>query len=133
MMRHPKLIAWEKKLKTMFDEIDDFLENKYGTLYPLHPNRAKRGETSNKESDGLFNVGCAFSAGYGSELGRGYVIEVHMSTLSDIPLEIKIKIEKETAELVRKKIKILFPERILKVKKDGNVYKIHGDLSLGDL
>ncbi len=130
-MRHPKLIAWEKKLKSMFDEVDDYLEDKYGTLYPLHPNRASRGATSNKESDGLFNVGCAFSAGYGSKLGRGYVIEVHMSTLSNIPLEIKMKIENDTVVVVRNKLKKYFPDRELKVEKDGNIYKIYGDLSLG--
>jgi len=130
-MRHPKLVEWEHTLKSMFDEIDDYLEDKYGNLYPLHPSRTVRGGTSNKESDGLFNVGCAFSAGYGSELGRGYVIEVHMSTLSEIPVEIKRIIEKETVEMVRVKLKTFFPERDLKADKDGNVYKIYGDLSLG--
>ncbi len=132
-MRHPKLIEWEHTLKSMFDDIDDCLEDKYGNLYPLHPNRTIRGGTSNKESDGLFNVGCAFSAGYGSRLGRGYVIEVHMSTLSEIPVEIKKIIEKETAELVRAKLKTFFPNRELNVEKDGNIYKIFGDLSLGAL
>jgi len=133
MVRHPKLVAWEKSLKAMFDEIDDYLEDKYGNLYPLHPNRTARGGTSNKESDGLFNVGCAFSAGYGSELGRGYVVEVHMSTLDAIPAEIKMLIEKETAEIVRAKLKTFFPDRELNIKKDGNVYKIYGDLSLGTM
>ena len=132
-MRHPKLVAWERTLKAMFDEIDDYLEDKYGNLYPLHPNRTARGGTANKESDGLFNVGCAFSAGYGSKLGRGYVIEVHMSTLSAIPEEIKMIIEKETAEMVRTKLKTYFPTRELKVEKDGSVYKIYGDMSLGTL
>lgn len=132
-MRHPKLIEWEHTLKLMFDEIDDSLEDKYGNLYPLHPNRTARGGTSNKESDGLFNVGCAFSAGYGSKLGRGYVIEVHMSTLSEIPVEIKKIIEEETVGIVRVKMKTFFPNRELKVEKDGNLYKIYGDLSLGSL
>lgn len=132
-MRHPKLVVWERTLKSMFDEIDDYLEDKYGNLYPLHPNRAVRGDTSNKESDGLFNVGAAFSAGYGSKHGRGYVIEVHMSTLSEIPQEIKKIIEKETAEMVRVKMQTFFPDRELNVEKDGNVYKIFGDLSLGVL
>ena len=130
-MRHPKLVEWEHTLKSMFDEIDDYLEDKYGNLYPLHPSRTIRGGTANKEADGLFNVGCAFSAGYGSELGRGYVIEVHMSTLSEIPVEIKMIIERDTVEMVRVKIKTFFPDRELKAEKDGNIYKIYGDLSLG--
>ena len=133
MLKHPKLIEWEKSMKSMFDEIDDYLEDKYGNLYPLHPNRTARGGTANKESDGLFNVGCAFSVGYGSELGRGYVIEVHMSTLSSIPEEIKMIIEKETASIVRAKLKSFFPDRELNVEKDHTVYKIYGDLSLGTL
>jgi len=133
MLKHPKLVEWDKKMKAMFDEIDDYLEDRYGNLYPLHPNRMPRGGTSNKESDGLFNVGAAFSAGFGSELGRGYVVEVHMSTLSHIPEEIKGIIERETAEMVRQKLTVFFPGRDLKVEKDGNIYKIHGDLSLGNL
>lgn len=133
MLKHPKLVEWEKSMKAMFDEIDDYLEDKYGNLYPLHPNRTERGGTTNKESDGLFNVGAAFSAGYGSNLGRGYVIEVHMSTLSRVPDEIKEIIKKETADLVRSKLTVFFPDRELSVEKDGNLYKIYGDLSLGTL
>lgn len=130
MISHPKLVEFERTLKSMFDEIDDYLEDRYGNLYPLHPNRTKRGGTSNKESDGLFNVGCAFSAGYGSQYGRGYVIDVHMSTLSDIPEEVKMIIERETVELVGVKLKTFFPNRNLKVEKDGNIYKIFGNLTL---
>ena len=40
-MRHPKLQQWDETMKKMFDEIDDYLEEKYGHLYPLHPNREK--------------------------------------------------------------------------------------------
>ena len=70
-MYHPKMMEWDKKLKAIFDRIDDKLEDRYGELFPLHPTRAERGTTSNKESDGLFNVGASFTAGYGSKLGRG--------------------------------------------------------------
>lgn len=133
MLKHAKLVEWENTMKTMFDEIDDFLEDKYGRLFPLHPNRMERGETANKESDGLFNVGAAFSAGFGSRLGRGYVIQIHMSTLAHVPEELREIIKKETADLVRNKLTVYFPGRELNVEKDGNVYKIYGDLSLGTL
>ena len=133
MPHHSRLEAWEQRLKAMFDEIDDHLEDRYGDLYPLHPNRAARGGTSNKESDGLFNVGAAFSAGFGSKFGSGYVIEVWISTLASVPKELKETIAEETAELVRQKLKTFFPERELDVERDGNVYKIYGDLSLGTL
>ena len=61
-MGYSDIEEWERKLKRVFDDIDDYLEEKYGHLYTLHPARAERGETSNKEQDGLFNVGATFSA-----------------------------------------------------------------------
>ena len=78
IMRHPRLIEWEKKLKRTLDIVDDYLEDKYGQLYELHPSRAYRGTTSNKAHDGLFNIGASFTAGYGSKYGRGYVVDIDM-------------------------------------------------------
>lgn len=132
-MRHPKLIEWEDKLKDLFDEVDDYLEDTYGGMYPLHPSRSKRGVTSNKASDGLFNVGASFSAGFGSKYGRGYVIDVHMSTLSRVPDHVKEDIYKAVVDQVRLRLPKYFEERELEVAKDGNVFKIFGDLSLGSL
>ncbi|WP_319561174.1 hypothetical protein [Marispirochaeta sp.] len=132
-MRHPKLQQWDDTMKKMFDEIDNHLEDEWGDHFPLHPNRAGRGKTSNKEQDGLFNVGTFFSAGYGSELGRGYVIDIHMVTLSRIPDEVREEIEEEVVSLVRELLPKYFPDRDLKISRDGNVYKIHGDFSLGNL
>ena len=71
MVRHESLDIWEHKLKSIFDKIDDFLEEKYGKLYELHPRRAKVGKTSNKEHDGLFNIGASYSLGFGSKYGAG--------------------------------------------------------------
>ena len=130
-MKHPNLVKWEKRLRSVFDKVDDYLEDKYGNEYPLHPNRAKRGKTSSKEMDGLFNIGAAFSAGFGSKYGRGYVIDVDISTLSNIPEEIREKIENDAIDMVRKEIAAEFKERKVEVVKDGNVFKIYGDLSLG--
>ncbi len=129
--RHPNAMKWEKRLKKIFDHIDDYLENQYGQDYPLHPARAKRGHTRNKESDGLFNVGAVFSAGYGSEYGPGYVVEVQMSTLSRVPDEVRERIGEEVAELIKEQLPEVFPGIALQVDRDGSIYKIHGDLSLG--
>ena len=68
-MRHPKINSWDRTLRALFDEVDDYVEEKYGHRYTLHPNRAPRGRTSSKSQDGLFNVGADFSSGYGSALG----------------------------------------------------------------
>jgi len=133
MLSHPETLKWEKKLKILFDEIDDYLESKYGGVYPLHPARAKKGTTSNKEHDGLFNVGASFSTGLGSNYGPGYVIEIRFVTLSHVSEELREEIQEEVIKLARKKLPEHFPGKSLKVMRDGNVYKIYGDLSLGKL
>ncbi|MBN2834578.1 MAG: hypothetical protein JXR48_06385 [Candidatus Delongbacteria bacterium] len=132
-MQSYQSIEWDRTLKKMFDEVDDFLEDKYGDKYPLHPNRMKRGSTSNKEMDGLINIGASFSAGYGTELGRGYVIDLHLSTLSRVDGAFRDSIEQSAIEMIKKLLPKYFPNRELEVKKDGNIYKIYGDLSLGKL
>ena len=131
MVRHHKAVAWEKHLRMVFDKIDDALESKYGHLYPLHPARARRGTAANKAYDGLFNVGAAFSAGFGSEHGKGYIVRVQMVTLSSVPTDIREVIEEEVATMLRTGLAEAFPKRQLTVSRDGPVYKIHGDLGLG--
>lgn len=130
-MRHPRLLEWERRVKAMFDEIDDWLEDKYGGSYPLHPSRPKRGSTSNREADGLFNVGADFSAGYGSSLGRGYTVRVRMATLDNIPDKVRAEIDWDVEELVRLKLPGAFPNRALRLKRDGALLKITGDFRLG--
>ena len=132
-MRHPLLVEWEKSLKAIFDEIDDYLEEKYGDRYSLRPTRPRRGETSSKSQDGLFNIGVKFSPGYGSKYGRGYVIDVEMATFDLVPEDVQRQIELDVVRLVRKELPTRFPGRDLNVSRDGNVFKIYGDLSLGSL
>lgn len=132
-MDHPRTTAWQRKLKTIFDEVDDYIEDKYGHLYTLHPARAKRGKTSSKAHDGLFTVGASFSPGYGSQKGRGYVIDVDMVTLEKVPKDVQKKIEHDVVNYVSQKLPEVFPNRDLKVAKDGRVFKIYGDLSLGQV
>jgi hypothetical protein len=127
------LDQFESRLKELFDEVDDYLEDKYGDRFPLHPSRARRGATSNKESNGLFNVGAAFTAGYGSMHGRGYVIDIDMVTLAVVPDEVREKIETDVVEYVRKMLPHYFPHRNLEVSRDRHTFKISGDLSLGRL
>ena len=127
------LDLFESRLKQLFDEVDDYLEEKYGDRFPLHPARAVRGATANKESNGLFNVGASFSAGYGSVHGRGYVIDIDMVTLSQIPEHIEDEIEADAAAFVRARLPEYFPDRKLEVKRESHAFKIAGDLSLGSL
>lgn len=129
-MNNPKIKEWEHTLKKIFDIIDDHLEDKYGFLYPLHPARPQRGHTSNKSSDGLFNIGAAFSAGFGSSHGRGWVVDVTMVTLSKVPENIKLQIYSNVIDELKRLLLEYYPERNIQVEKDGNVFKIFGDLGL---
>ena len=80
-----------------------------------------------------FNVGASFSAGFGSEYGPGYVVEVRMVTLTRVPYYLRARIEEEVVDLLKEELPKHFPGRDLKVARDGQVYKIFGDLSLGKL
>ena len=132
-MRHPKRRKWERRLQDVFDRIDVELEQQYRDLYDLHPSRPPHGSTSRRSHDGLFNLGAAFTAGYGSAHGRGYVVEVRMSTLEKVPARVRAQIEEQVAERLEQELARTFPGRTLHVDRDGRVFKIHGDLSLGAL
>ena len=129
-MRHRKAKAWEKKLKSVFDEIDAVLENDYGGMFPRHPARAPEGGTSNPEMDGLFNVGASFSAGFGSRFGPGYVVDIQLSTLEHIPMKLKSALRDHVQALLIKKLPVAFPGKNLHVDKELRHLRIHGDLSL---
>jgi len=129
--RHPKVLAWERRLKEVFDRIDAELEQCYGQRYPLHPVRARKGQTANPAYDGLFNVGAAFSAGYGSRHGPGYVVRLRVATLAKVPKDVLEEMEDFVVQRLREELPVAFPQRDLKVTRDGPVFKIYGDLSLG--
>lgn len=129
-MRSREAKEWELKLKSVFDEIDRELETRYGHQFPLHPNRPGEGVTTNPEMDGLFNVGASFSAGFGSKLGPGYVVDIRMSTLSRIPRNLKLELRKEVKSLLEQKLPHAFPGKSLEVHEEHKHLRIIGDLSL---
>lgn len=130
-MKHPNLIEWEKTLKKVIDNLDDVLEDQFGNQYQLHPARPKRGRTANKSHDGLFDITAQFSLGIGSQKGKGYIVDIRLSTLENVPDEIYDKIENVAIRRLRQYLKNHFPEKQLSVEKDGRVIKLFGDLSLG--
>jgi len=127
------MIEFDNRMKKLFDEVDGFIEDLYGDRYILHPMRPARGETANPEADGLFNIGANFTPGYGSELGRGYLIDVSMSTLEKVDSGVRREIYEAAADKVRELLPLHFPERELTVRRDGNHFKIQGDFSLGEI
>ncbi|HQF20905.1 MAG TPA: hypothetical protein PLT37_06655 [Kiritimatiellia bacterium] len=128
-----RLERWEARLKKVFDEIDTELELRYGHRARRHPNRPPHGATSNREHDGLFDLGAAFTVGIGSQYGPGYVVQARIATLTAIPPAIQQELEDMVARRLREKLPAAFPGHTLHVDRDGPIYKIHGDLSLGTL
>ena len=126
---------WEERLKAVFDKIDAELEAipYIRRKYSPHPNRPPLGSTSNPEDDGLFDIGASFTAGIGSEFGPGYVLSARVATLADVPPEEQEELENYVVSRLRAELPAAFPGAALRVDRDGPVWKIHGDLSLGSL
>ncbi|MDY0287747.1 MAG: hypothetical protein RBR15_02855 [Sphaerochaeta sp.] len=131
MSTHPKQIVLEGTMRKMCDELDHRLEEKFGLSYPRHPNRPARGKAASVAYDGLFSTGTQFTLGYGSDHGRGYIVSVEMRTLAKVKKEDEKAVEEATVEIINELIPKYFPDRAIKMKKDGNVYKLVGDFSLG--
>ncbi|MCC7300428.1 MAG: hypothetical protein IT583_05065 [Verrucomicrobia bacterium] len=131
-MRSREAMKWEETLKGVFDAIDHELEAEYGTRYTLHPSRPEHGVTANPETDGLFNVGAAFSAGFGSKYGPGYVVDICLSTLRQVPVEIRAEIKEKVFQGLEKRLPTAFPSKAIHVSEENGVIRIHGDLSLDD-
>jgi len=128
---HPKQIELENKLHKMCIELDNHLEDTFGNLFPLHPNREKRGKTASANYDGLFSTGLQFTNGYGSSLGRGYLLDIDISTLTWVKKSDKTMIEEEAIKYLSSILIKHFPDRKLEIKRDQNVIKLVGDFSLG--
>ncbi len=127
-----RLEKWEARLKAVFDEIDRELEADASSFpaYPRHPARPAAGATANPENDGLFDVGAAFSPGFGSLHGPGYVLQARIATLDSVSPADQAALEQAVVARLREKLPLAFPRANLRVSLDRHVYKIHGDLSL---
>ena len=131
MSMHPKQRQLEDTLRTMCDDLDRYLEDTYGNRYPLHPNRMERGKAASVAYDGLFSTGTQFTMGYGSNAGRGYIVDIDIVTLSRVAKEDVDEIEASAVKYLKQLLPAYFPDRTLDSVKDGNLYKIIGDFSLG--
>lgn len=130
---HPKQAELEKGLSLMCAELDEHLEDKYGTEYTLHPNRPRRGHAANPSYDGLFYTGAMFTLGYGSTYGRGYIIDIEIRSLQHVDSVRKREIEEDGMAFLKTRLKSYFPERELQIVRDKTVWKLTGDFSLGEV
>ncbi len=131
MSTHPLQLELEHALRAMADDLDNYLEERFEGLYPLHPNRPSRGQAASVAYDGLFSTGTQFTAGYGSEHGRGYVLSVEIRTLCPVKEEDRLAIEEASREYLSTIIETYLPGRTIELKRDGGLYKLVGDFSLG--
>ncbi|MDZ7722840.1 MAG: hypothetical protein U5R06_08530 [candidate division KSB1 bacterium] len=132
-MKHHSLSQWEKKLYNLIINVDHYLEEKYGNDFRRHPARPPHGQTSSVSHDGVFSVTSNFSLGLGSQHGRGYAIDIKIVTLETVDQETREAIEKDAMEKIRELLPDYFPNRELNLQRDGNVIKLYGDLSLGNI
>jgi hypothetical protein len=132
-MDHPKMAEFDDRMKAMFDRVDAILEDRYEGTWTLRRNRPRRGETANPEADGLFNIGVFFDPGFGNRLRRGYLVEIVLATGEEVPPEKRQEIQDLVGDLLGRFLPEHFPERRLRVDREGGMLKIHGDLSLGRL
>lgn len=129
-MKNPKVIKWEEPLYELLRDVDAKLEAEFGDILPQHPSRPEHGTTSNPQNDGLFRVTANFTAGYGSEHGKGYTLEIDLVTLQEVTDEHQQIIESKALQLIQTGLDQRMPDRKLKIKRDGICWKIVGDLSL---
>ena len=130
---HPKQEELENKLSLLCQALDNHLEDKFGEHYKVHPNRLKRGQAANPTFDGLFSTSLAFTLGYGSKYGRGYVMNVEIRTLDKVSQYDSTKIQAEAFSFISQNLKKFLPDQDLKIVQDGNLMKVVGDFSLGDV
>lgn len=129
-MRNPRLENWEERLNGLLRRVDHALEERFGTEFDLHPARIPHGSAANPQHDGLFRITAAFTPGFGSQLGRGYVLQLDLVTLEDVPADKVAVIENTAVRLIREGLEDALPGRNLKIERDGSLWKITGDLSL---
>ncbi len=125
-----ELEIWEKKLNVVLDEIDAELEKKFGAIFPRKPVRPPSGSAANPQYDGLFEVQSAYTAGFGSNYGEGYAVEIRWVTFDEVPENIKHEADAVAEEILNKRLPEVFPGKNLKVAHDVSGMKITGDLSL---
>ena len=130
---HYKQQQREDQLRALCDDLDEYLEDTYGAEYHLRPNRQPRGTTSSNQYDGLFATAPAFTLGYGSEHGKGYVVEISICTFDWIEPKRRKEMFDDAFAYVNAILPHYFPDRALSIVHDGNVMKIVGDFSLGDV
>ena len=121
----------EHKLFEALERTDAEMERRYGDRFALHPARLPNGKAASRQYDGLFSLSAGFSAGFGSQFGPGYALDLRLVTLEAVPADFRAQFEAEAIEFLQNELDQTMPERKLKIVRDVNGWKIVGDLSIG--
>jgi hypothetical protein len=128
---HPKMEAWDALVQEALAATDRRMEEVFGQNAKLRENRPAHGQTWNPQSSGLFNVRLDFTTGAGSELGPGYVLDLEVAGY-DEPDGITRKRYIEACRIIlQEELDARLPGRSLRFERDGAVWKLQGDFSLG--
>jgi len=131
-MRNPRVEEWEERLNQLLRRVTVQLEERFSDFALRHPARLPHGATANPQNDGLFRITATFTPGFGSQLGKGYVLTIEPVTLDRFRQEAWREIENFACEQIRAGLEAVLPGRGLTVRRDGQIWKIVGDLSLDD-
>ncbi|MCX7818847.1 MAG: hypothetical protein N2652_06540 [Kiritimatiellae bacterium] len=130
-LRHHAVEEFERRLHEMFGRVDRALEAEFGSVGVRDPRRPPAGSIVDHTAEGLFHLSASFSAGLGSAAGPGYVVTLDVRTVGPVPLALRRQIEDRALELLQRELAAAFQDRELRLVRDGPVWKIVGDLSLG--
>jgi len=130
MVMDPRQDRLEEQFAQLERGIDEHLEDMFGQRLALHPSRMPRGSGSNPINDGLFSATIIFSMGYGTQYGRGYIVNIGVSTLDYVDPELKDQIMNEAFHFVSAHCTDYLPDRSIKVVRDQGMIKLIGDFSL---
>lgn len=122
----------EDALFQALERTDAEMERRYGDRFRLHPARLPDGKAASRQYDGLFSLSAGFSAGFGSQYGPGYALDLRMVTLDEVPADFRAQFEREAIELLQQELDREMPERHLKIVRDVSGWKIVGDLHIGE-
>ncbi len=122
----------EHKLFVAMEHTDAEMERRYGDRFELHPARLPHGKAASRQYDGLFSLSAGFSAGFGSQFGPGYALDLRLVTLEAVPEDFRAQFEEEAIAFLQKELDQTMPERKMKIVKDVNGWKIVSDLHIGE-
>ena len=131
-MRNPRVEEWEEKLNQLLRRVTVQLEERFSDFALRHPARLPHGAIANPQNDGLFRITATFTPGFGSQLGKGYVLTIEPVTLERFRQEDWQQIEDFACAQIRAGLEAALPGCGLTLQRDGQIWKIVGDLSLDD-